>query len=86
MGRLDQKTLVITPSATVKTVPANLKALDTHIRPDGSLAITYRTSQTTIPALLATLKSANIDITDLRTEEPDLEDVFMALTYDLENS
>jgi ABC-2 type transport system ATP-binding protein len=32
--------------------------------------------------MLAKVKAAGISIADLRTEEPDLEDVFMALTYD----
>lgn len=83
MGRLDQKTLVITPTASMKAVPKVLTALGANLRTDGSLAITYRTSETSIPALLGIIKSAKIEITDLRTEEPDLEDVFMALTYDL---
>ena len=82
LKRLDQKTLVITPLKDVKIVPAGLKNLDCTIREDGSLAISYRTRQTSIADLLAQVKSAKISIADLRTEQPDLEDVFMALTYD----
>lgn len=82
LNRLDQKTLVITPKKVRKTVPANLKNLDCSLREDGTLAISYRTQQTSISNLLAQVKAAKVSIADLRTEQPDLEDVFMALTYD----
>lgn len=81
MGRLDQKTLVITPMAPLSDIPAQLQAWKTELRDEGTLAITYHTSRTKIPEILETLQAANISISDLRTEEPDLEDIFMALTY-----
>ncbi len=86
MGRLDQKTLVVSPSRKIKSVPKTLNDFATQIRSDGSLAITYRTTKTKIPELLERMHSANITISDLRTEEPDLEDVFMALTYDRDDA
>ena len=82
MGRLDQKTLVVTPQDNLTSIPKTLSDFATDIRDDGTLAITYRTTQTKIPELLELISAANITIADLRTEEPDLEDVFMALTYD----
>ena len=82
MGRLDQKTLVISPAQSITTIPATLKKLGAELRADGTFAITYRTTKTSIPTLLDQVKDAGITIADLRTEEPDLEDVFMALTYD----
>ncbi|PHS41505.1 MAG: multidrug ABC transporter ATP-binding protein [Robiginitomaculum sp.] len=82
MGRLDQKTLVITPDTPLTKIPPALGKLNTSLRDDGTLAITYNTAQTKIPDLLAQISNANITIADLRTEEPDLEDVFMALTYE----
>ncbi|MEE9271884.1 MAG: ABC transporter ATP-binding protein [Robiginitomaculum sp.] len=82
MGRLDQKTLVITPAKPIAKLPNMLNTFDPVLRNDGQIAITYRTSKTSIPALLEQIRAAGLDIADLRTEEPDLEDVFMALTYD----
>ena len=32
-------------------------------------------------AVLAAIRGADVQIRDLSTEEPDLEDVFLALTY-----
>ncbi|PHS77547.1 MAG: multidrug ABC transporter ATP-binding protein [Robiginitomaculum sp.] len=86
MGRLDQKTLVVTPQDKLTSIPKTLKDFATNIRDDGTLAITYRTTQTKIPELLERISAANITIADLRTEEPDLEDVFMALTYERDNA
>ena len=81
MGRLDQKTLVISPVDALAHIPDNLKGWKTELREDGELAITYHTSTTKIPEILIALDTAHIAISDLRTEEPDLEDIFMALTY-----
>ncbi len=82
LKRLDHKTLVITPTTALTKIPKALVTFDTEIRHDGTLAISYRTSQTSVMKILDKVKSTNISIADLRTEEPDLEDVFMALTYD----
>lgn len=82
MGRLDQKTLVVTADEELSNVPAKLNDLNPVLRGNGALAITYHTNKTSIPQLLDRIKKAGITVADLRTEEPDLEDVFMALTYD----
>ena len=54
--------------------------MDAVLRPDGDLAITFRSSETGIGRLLETVRSNGIGIGDLVTEVPDLEDVFIALT------
>lgn len=80
LGRLDHKTLKLVPKEALEAVPAALNGLDAVLRADGSLAITYRASETGIGRLLERVREAGIAITDLATEEPDLEDVFVALT------
>tara|TARA_B100000678_G_scaffold57471_1_gene46253 strand:- start:139 stop:1095 length:957 start_codon:yes stop_codon:yes gene_type:complete len=80
LRRLDHKTLVVQPVEPIQTVPASLTHLDTKIRPDGSLAITFRASETGIGRIIETLRSEGISIEDLATEEPDLEDVFVSMT------
>ncbi|MDX1292429.1 MAG: ABC transporter ATP-binding protein [Hyphomonas sp.] len=82
LARLDYKTLVITPKEPLAAVPAALADMDATLRPDGELAITFRTSETGIGRLLETVRSNGISIGDLVTEAPDLEDVFIALTSD----
>jgi len=82
LSRLDKRKLVITPNETLSSVPSDLQDLDAAIGEDGSLVISYRAGTDSISGLLARFKASGLSIGDLRTEEPDLEDVFMALTYD----
>jgi ABC-2 type transport system ATP-binding protein len=80
LRRLNYKTLVVWPTETLGRAPDALSDLDTTIRKDGALAITYRTGENSIERLLARLRDAGVAVSDLATEEPDLEDVFVALT------
>ena len=53
-------------------------------RPDGSLAITYKFGEASVADMIETYRASGQRIADLRTEEPDLEDVFLALTYQVD--
>lgn len=80
LRRLDRKTLTIFPREALSAVPPELAGLDAALRPDGALAIHFRTGETGIGRLLEQVRAAGVGIDDLATEEPDLEDVFVALT------
>jgi ABC-2 type transport system ATP-binding protein len=80
LKRLDGKTLVITPQSPISEPPAGLEGLDAALRPGGELAVSYRSGQRSIEEILARVTAAGVAIKDLRTEEADLEDVFVALT------
>ena len=82
LSRLDKKVLRITPITPLSALPAELKELNAELSSDGQIAIEYRSGKDSVTGLLNQVKSAGISIADLRTEEADLEDVFMALTYD----
>ena len=81
LKRLDSKTLVIEPVEPLSAIPAGFEAQDAIIRPDGSLAITYKFGEASVADMIETYRASGARIADLRTEEPDLEDVFLALTY-----
>ena len=81
LKRMDKKTLVIEPVEPLKAVPAGFEQQEAIIRPDGSLAITYRFGEASVADMIETYRASGQRIADLRTEEPDLEDVFLALTY-----
>ncbi|MEP1230945.1 MAG: ABC transporter ATP-binding protein [Litorimonas sp.] len=81
LSRLDKRVLKITSSQKLTALPQGLDNLNSTISSDGHLCIEYRSGTDSIPDLLETVKNSGVDIQDLRTEEPDLEDVFMALTY-----
>lgn len=80
LGRLDTKSVVITPQAPLERVP-NLGGFEGKLRKDGRLAITFKTELTNVEAVLNAVRTAGVGIKDLSTEDPDLEDVFLALTY-----
>ena len=80
LQRLDKKAMVITPLEPLGSVPEGLKGLETVLRPDGSLAVHYRPQDHTVEELLSRAMAVGVRIKDLRIEEPDLEDVFVALT------
>ncbi len=81
LKRLDKKTLVIEPVEALTRIPAELDGFDAEIRQDGALAISYRYGQQSVAEMIEKFRASGGRIDDLRTEEPDLEDVFLALTY-----
>jgi ABC-2 type transport system ATP-binding protein len=80
LRRLDSRAVVITPQSPLGAVPA-LQGFDAKLRADGRLAITYKTEESSVEAVLVAVRQAGVAIKDLATEDPDLEDVFLALTY-----
>ena len=80
LTRLDTRSVVITPGEPLVTPPP-LPPFETRLRPTGELAISFHTHQASVEEVLAAARDAGVHIKDLRTEEPDLEDVFLALTY-----
>jgi ABC-2 type transport system ATP-binding protein len=80
LRRMDSRAVVITPVQPLASAPA-LGPLEGKLRPDGRLAITYKPDQASFEDVLAAVRQAGVAIKDLATEDPDLEDVFMALTY-----
>ena len=79
LGRLDHKTLVITPARDcgLPDLPAEITGLK---RDNGKLALTYQAGRTSADAVLDIIRNAQIEIKDITTEQSDLEDVFLALT------
>ncbi|PWE32246.1 multidrug ABC transporter ATP-binding protein [Maritimibacter sp. 55A14] len=80
VARMDAKTLLVRAEAPIATVPALPTGVEAELRADGRLAIGYRRGVTPTEAILDALRKAGITISDLSTEEPDLEDVFVSLT------
>lgn len=81
LSRLDAKTMIVMPGDTAQDVPLP-DGVSMDRRRDGSLAMTYSTSQISADQILDALRRAGVTIRDIRTEEADLEDVFLALTAD----
>ncbi len=82
LSRLDQRTLIISPQTELTALPKELYNLDASLKSNGNIAINYRSTTTRVIDLIEHVKNSGVAIVDLRTEQPDLEDVFMSLTYD----
>ena len=81
LGRLDTRAVVVTPQEALAHAPS-LIGFEGRLRPDGRLAVSFRSGEGgEVEAVLAAVRAAGVGIKDLSTEEPDLEDVFLALTY-----
>ena len=79
LGQLDARCLVVVPERTPGQMP-NLAGLDVSERDTGELALSYRGSVLTADAVLEAVRAAGIVIRDVRTEQANLEDVFLSLT------
>lgn len=79
LGRMDARTLLVRPSRAVGalSLPEGVTRED---RADGWLALGYPRSRVTAGQILSALAGAGVEIEDLSTAEPDLEDAFLALT------
>ncbi|NNF72474.1 MAG: ABC transporter ATP-binding protein, partial [Rhodobacteraceae bacterium] len=49
-------------------------------REDGSVALSYHARQTSADQVLEAVRAANVTIRDVKTEQADLQDVFLSLT------
>ena len=79
INRIDRKTLVITPENPDVELPLP-DAVVADYRPDGTIALSYRMSEVPAGTVLQAVGAAHLGIRDIRTEEPDLEEAFLALT------
>jgi ABC-2 type transport system ATP-binding protein len=79
LGRLDDKTLLLRLARPVEQAPA-IGAARVSLREPTLLALGYSRSATSAPRLIAEAQGLGLEIADITTEEPHLEEVFLALT------
>ncbi len=79
LGRLDAKTMVVQPAEPAAALPQGA-GIEASLREDGAVVLRYRSQATSAEDVLAAVRAAGISIRDVKTEEADLEDVFLSLT------
>lgn len=79
LGSIDRKTMIIEPeqAGPVFEVP---EGIEISVDPRGAFRLSYNASQTSADAVLEAVRAGGVTIRDVRTEQADLEDVFLALT------
>lgn len=80
LGLMDAKTLVIEPDGAAPENFALPEGVKMERRRDGAFVFDFSRGQASVGAILDAVKAAGITIGDVRTMEPDLEDVFVELT------
>ena len=80
VSSFDTKTLIVAPETALEALPT-LDGFAIEKRDGERLAIAYQPSRGEVTTILSQLNAQGINVRDLSTEEPDLEDVFLDLTY-----
>lgn len=79
LGSLDRKSMIIEPDVPVEALDVPT-GIDLSIDPAGALKLSYSASDTTAGEVIDCVRRAGVGIKDVRTEQADLEDVFLELT------
>jgi ABC-2 type transport system ATP-binding protein len=80
LRRIDNKRVTIVIDRDLEQIPANLKTHGWEMTGPRQLSLVYQPSQNTVGQILMAVQANGIGITDLTTEETDLEDIFLQLT------
>lgn len=80
LRRMDTRNVVVTPEGDLAAPPV-LEGFEVTPRANGAFAVTYRKGQSSVEHVINAVRGAGVTIGDITTEDPDLEDVFLALTY-----
>lgn len=79
LSRLDAKTLLLKLSQPLENTP-EICGAQSSLREPNVLALTYSRSAINAPQLIDSVQKSGLEIIDVTTEEPNLEEVFLALT------
>ncbi len=80
LRRLDSKTLTVHLTDPLETVPEELAEYQAVLCEPHCLQVKYQPSATRLGELLNAMDRAGVRITDVTTEETDLEDIFLQIT------
>ena len=79
LAQVDGKSMVIQPQSPIEHAPQHAQITST-LRKDGALVLTYNMSEISADDVLSFVRDNGISIMDVRTEQADLEEVFLSLT------
>jgi ABC-2 type transport system ATP-binding protein len=79
LGRMDRKELWLTLDRDLTEIPPGLAAYQTELPEPRRLVVRYKPSRDNINEVLAAVHASGLVITDLSTQETDLEDIFLQL-------
>lgn len=80
LARMGSKTLLVDPGDWRGELPPLPEGVTAERRAGGQLALSWNTSRTQAEQIVDALRGAGVPMADISTEQPDLQDVFLALT------
>lgn len=80
LKQLDEKMVVIHPVSPIMEVPAEIADIGGKLNDEGAIVIHFSPSSISVGQILDKIAATEIEIADLKTEESDLEDIFLQLT------
>ena len=80
LARIESKTLVLRLAAPLEAPPDLGCEVRAELRAPDLLALTYSRSHTSAPRLVEAALRGGLELSDITTEEPNLEQVFLSLT------
>ncbi|MDF2366965.1 ABC transporter ATP-binding protein [Sneathiella sp.] len=80
LGKIDIKNVCLLLGHDITEVPEHLKQFNATLSHGRRINISYRPSETEMAKILKAAADDDLDIVDLTTEEPDLEDAFLQMT------
>ncbi len=79
---LDRKDITITVSKPLDSLPEPLKIFDAQIQNDRDIVFRIKSSDLSIDRVISAVAESGLGISDITTQETDLEDIFLMLTRD----
>jgi len=80
LNHLDEKIITIRPTNVLQTLPSALQKIGATLNKIGEIEVHFRPSHMSIGHILQKVQDAAIEISDLSTQESDLEDIFLQIT------
>ncbi|MSO72870.1 MAG: ABC transporter ATP-binding protein [Rhodospirillaceae bacterium] len=80
LKRIDNKAVILTLAQPLAEIPPPLARFRATLPLPNELHINYRPSDHAMQEILDAVRAANLAVADLRTDEVDLEDIFLQLT------
>jgi ABC-2 type transport system ATP-binding protein len=80
LGRIDSKSLLVTLESPLTAIPPALAAYAAELTEEGAVLVRYRRNSTKAGEILDAFGRAGLTITDIRSDETDLADIFLQLT------
>ena len=80
LRRIDNKALILTLAQPLTTIPDALAGFHATLPAPTELHINYRPSANAMQEILDAVRAAQLTVADVRTDEVELEDIFLQLT------